>query len=70
MSWWEWFQTGTGAITVVGVILGVVTWLQNRATNKLISHGDAGTQAILARMNELAEDRHREVIQAIQSLRG
>jgi hypothetical protein len=46
-------------------------------TRTLIAEGDARTQDILARMdertgrmNELAEERHREVIQAIQALKG
>lgn len=46
-------------------------------TRTLIAQGDARTQDILARMddrttrmNELAEERHREVIQVIQALKG
>jgi hypothetical protein len=46
-------------------------------TRTLIAEGDARTQDILARMdertarmNELAEERHREVIQVIQALKG
>ena len=52
--------------------------LQNsRDTHALIVQGDARTQDILARMderttrmNELAEQRHRETLQVIQALKG
>jgi hypothetical protein len=67
MSWYDWFQTGTGAITVIGALLGLLAWWQNRTTNALIASGDTHTQDILERMNQLAVDRHQEVLRAIQS---
>jgi hypothetical protein len=49
----------------------------HRETQALMAQGDARTHEILARMderttrmNELAEERHREVVEAITVLRG
>lgn len=81
---WEWFNTAAGAASLGGLILaailGAVSWRISRATDRLISQGDAHTQAILAemdarhtalleRMDQRADDRHREVVQVIQTLR-
>jgi hypothetical protein len=74
MSWWEWLNTAVGAASlgslILGAILGAVSWRLNRSTERLIERTTANTQGILARMNELAEERHREVISAIQGPRG
>jgi hypothetical protein len=54
MGWWEWFNTAAGAASLVGLvpaaILGAVSWRISRATDRLISQGDANTQAILREM--------------------
>jgi hypothetical protein len=86
MSWWEWFfNTAAGAASlmslILGGILGVVSWRISRSTDKLITSTSkdtqalitqttANTQTILERMDQRADERHREVIQAIQTLKS
>jgi hypothetical protein len=86
MSWWEWFfNTAAGAASlmslILGDILGVVSWRISRSTDKLITSTSKDTQAlatqttvntqtILERMDQRADERHREVIQAIQALKS
>lgn len=89
MSWWEWFNTAAGAASlgslILAAILGTVTWVQTRATNKLIIEGREQTQAviersteqarastaeILERMDQRADERHRDTLQVIQAVKG
>jgi hypothetical protein len=78
----EWFNTTAAGASILGVILGVVTWVVSHRTNRLIADGHARTQAMiqdseartqalmarihsetlatLDRMDERAEERHRE----------
>jgi hypothetical protein len=69
----DWFTVLTGAASVASLLLAGVLWplstRQVRATNRLIAQGDTGTHTILARMNDLAEQRQREVIEVIQAMR-
>jgi hypothetical protein len=84
MSWWEWFNTAAGAASlgslILGAILGLVSWRISTATDKLIrstSEGTqtlitqttANTQTILERMDQQANQRQREMIEAIQALK-
>jgi hypothetical protein len=81
---WEWFNTAAGAASLMGlilaVILGLVSWRISRATDRLIqqSHQDtralinqtsANTQGILERMDQRADERQREIFQALQALK-
>jgi len=85
MSWWEWFNTAAGGASLMGLIvasiLGVVSWRISQATDRLIQRTSEGTQtlidrttantqAMLERMDQRADERHREVIQVIQALKG
>ncbi len=84
MRCWEWFNTAAGAASLIGVtvavVLGVVSWRITRVTDRLISqsHTDtralieragATTQAIRERMDQRADEGHREALQVIQTLR-
>ena len=73
-------MNGYDPLTVIGFgasVLGVIItggawlggWLFGRATNRLIVETAAQTQRLLDRMDQRADERHREVIQAIQALR-
>ena len=81
---WEWFNTVAGAVSlmslILGGILGLVTWRITQATDKLIiqSHTDtralirdvhAETQRTLDRMDQRADERQRQMTEAIQALR-
>jgi hypothetical protein len=77
----EWFSVGVGVVSVLGVWLTGIAWWHGRATNKLITSTAEGTQALIAqtttntqqileRLDQRADERHREVIQAIQALKG
>jgi hypothetical protein len=72
----EWFNTAAGAASlmglVLGVVLGAITWLQNRDTKKilmemdrstkvLVTDIDRSTKELLARMETNAEARYRDL---------
>jgi hypothetical protein len=76
----EWFSVGVGVVSVLGVWLTGIAWWHGRATNKLISSTAEGTQAlitttttntqaILERMDQQANQRQREMMEAIQALK-
>jgi hypothetical protein len=83
---WEWFfNTSAGAASlmglVLGAILGVVTWRLTKATDQLIKSTAEGTQLLirdvhattaqtLERMDQRADERQREMMQAIQALKS
>jgi hypothetical protein len=75
MSWGDFFDTAAGAASlmglVLGLVLGLVSWRSTRATHQLIARGDAQTQTLLReihsetltvldRMDQRADERHRE----------
>jgi hypothetical protein len=85
MSWGEWFNTAAGAASlgslILGAILGLISWQISQATDRLIKSTSEGThtliaqtttntQQVLERMDQRADERHREVIQAIQALKN
>lgn len=65
MSWGEWLGLGISVVSVLGVWLTGIAWWHGRSTNKLIQSTSEGTQAILERMNQLAEERHRDLHRAV-----
>jgi hypothetical protein len=84
MNWTDWFNTAAGAASLMGlvlaVILGAVSWRITRATDQLIkstsegtqtliSQTTANTQTILERMDQQANQRQREMMEAIQALK-
>jgi hypothetical protein len=81
MTPFDWFSVGVGVVSVLGVWLTGIAWWHGRTTNKLITSSAKDTQALIAqttantqdileRMDQRADERHREVIQAIQALKG
>jgi hypothetical protein len=81
---WDWFNTAAGAASLMGVILagilGVVSWRISQATDKLIASTAKDTQTLitqtttnthtlLERMDQRADERQREVFQALQALK-
>ena len=84
MNWFDWFNTAPGAASLMGLILaavlGVISWRISATTDKLIKSTSEGTQAlitqtttntqgILARMDQEANQRQREMMEAIQALK-
>ena len=80
MSPLEWFSVGIGVVSVLGVWLTALAWWHGRATNKLITSSAQGTQAlitqttantqtILERIDQQSNQRQREMMEAIQSLK-
>jgi hypothetical protein len=85
MAGWEWLNTAAGAASLLGLwvtIAAFVTgWVWTRSTTKLVREVHGETQRTLdamdarwaqafERMDQRADERHREVIQAIQAMRG
>lgn len=74
MSWWEWFSVQAGAGGLVASILGA--WLTYAArwngerTRELIREMQAETRALLDRIDQRADERHRDTIDAIRALRA
>jgi hypothetical protein len=81
----EWFGGLTGVVSVLGAWLTGIAWWHGRATNRLIVETAAQTQAhastVIERMDthwrdawdradQRADERHREVIEAIKALRA
>jgi hypothetical protein len=56
----DWFNTAAGAASLMGLILGVVlgtvTWLQNRDTKKILVTMDTSTKALLRDMDRSTKD--------------
>ena len=81
MSFWELFAALASAASIVSVALAVSSVFNGRVTRRLAQGLHDDTQATLARMDthhstllermdQRADERHREVIQAIQTLRA
>jgi hypothetical protein len=72
MTWWDFFNTAAGAVSLMGfiiaVVLGVVSWRSTRATNQLIARGDARTQEIRAQMDARAERMHGETLAVLERI--
>jgi hypothetical protein len=70
MTWWDLFNSVAVGASILGAILGLVTWVLSARTDRLIreSHADTNrlirevhseTLAVLDRIDERAEARHR-----------
>jgi len=86
MTWWGWwFNTAAGGASLLGlmlaVVLGFVSWKISQATDTLMKRTSDGTQAIierpttntqaiLERMDQQADARPRERLEAIKALRS
>jgi hypothetical protein len=60
MTWLAWFGVLTGAASVasliLGAVLGLVPWRQNRATTQLITDGHTATQLTLKDVHATTQD--------------
>jgi hypothetical protein len=85
MSWWEWFGVIAGGASVASLPVAVVLgWFGKRTAIDIhaatqstladISKGFRESQQtlgqILERMDQRADERHREVIEVIRTLKG
>jgi hypothetical protein len=66
---WEWFNTGAGAISVVGVWVTFLSWLSGRQTKKILARqaeilADQGK--MLAHMEANALTRHGAVMEKLE----
>jgi hypothetical protein len=72
MSFWEFFAaigTATGLFApILGSQLTYAARKNGEVTRRLMDHIHRGTLAVLNRMDQRADGRHREVIAAIQAL--
>jgi hypothetical protein len=50
--------------------LGVISWRISKATNTLIERVTTNTHAILERMDQRADERQHEMVEAIKAIRG
>jgi hypothetical protein len=51
-----WFAVLSGAASVGGLVLGLITWRQNRATTQLIRDGHTATQLTLKDVHATTQD--------------
>jgi hypothetical protein len=81
MSFWEWFTLIAGAASLISLAIGLSSLWNGRATRAVMRTLHQETQRTLVqmdshwreaweRMDQRADERHREVVQAIQALRG
>jgi len=74
MTWLEWFGVLAGAGGLVASVLGA--WLTYAAkwngerTRALVRELQSEIVTVLERMDQRADERHREFLQALQTLRG
>jgi hypothetical protein len=74
MTWWELFGVLVGAGGLVASIFGA--WITYAArwngerTRELVREIHADTRALLDRMDQRADERHREVVRLVAAIRG
>jgi hypothetical protein len=64
MTWWAWFHawsnTNSGAVSILGVWITAAAllsgWIWTRSTTKLITAGEARTQALVREMHAGTQD--------------
>src|SRR5207244_164512 len=65
-----WFAVLSGAASVGGLVLGLITWRQNRATTNLIADGHAATQLTLKDVHATTQDTLKTMHTATQTTLG
>jgi hypothetical protein len=58
---WEWFNTGAGAASIVGLLVTLGGLWSAWQTNRLIASTHKDTLAVLERMETNAEARYRDL---------
>jgi hypothetical protein len=61
-----WFGVLAGAASVGGLVLGLITWWQNRATTQLIRDGHAATQLTLKDVHATTQETLKTMHSATQ----
>jgi hypothetical protein len=61
-----WFGVLAGAASVGGLVLGLITWRQNRATTQLIRDGHAATQLTLKDVHAASQETLKAMHAATQ----
>lgn len=73
MSFWELFgaiASGSGvAVSILGAFLTYAARKNGEATRALIREMQAETRSLFERMDQRADERHREVVQLMERLR-
>jgi hypothetical protein len=62
-----WFGVLAGAASVGGLVLGLITWRQNRATTQLIRDGHTATQLTLKDVHATTQDTLKTMHGATQT---
>jgi len=85
MSFWELFAALASAASIISLAIALSSVFNGRATRRvvrdvasetqaatrdLLREMQSETRALFERMDQRADERHREVIQAIQTLRA
>ena len=81
MPFWELFTALASAASIVSFAIAISSVFNGRATRRVVRGMSSDTQALIRemqsemralfeRMDQRADERHREVIQAIQTLRA
>jgi hypothetical protein len=65
-----WFGVLASAASVGGLVLGLITWWQNRATTQLIADGHAATQITLKDIHATTQETVKAMHTATQTTLG
>jgi hypothetical protein len=66
---WEWFNTAAHAASLMGLILAAPRREMQAGTQQALKRVDERWLRAMERMDQRADQRHREVIDAITALR-
>jgi hypothetical protein len=61
---WGFFNTTAGAASIIGLIVRLGTWWNNRGTHRLTRQVPGDTQQPLNAINARAHERHQEAMRA------
>jgi hypothetical protein len=74
MSFWEFFAVVASAASIISLAIAISSIFNGRATRRVVREINTGMEErltrVLERMDQRADERHREVIQVIQTLRA
>jgi len=74
MSFWEFFAVGASAASILSFAIAISSIFNGRATRRVVREINTEMEErltrVLERMDQRADERHREVIQVIQTLKA